>query len=199
MPLNDEAGLAPEDQARAALYRIVARFLTQPPSADDLTAGASIEGDESPLGRALSALAQSCRTTTPEQAAEAFQVLFIGLGRGELVPYASYYLTGFLQEKPLARLRADMDRLGIERSPEVTESEDHIASILEIMAAQIDGAFGAPQPPAQQKRFFDTHVASWADHFFSDLRRSETSPLYQAVGDVGGRLMEIETEAFKMA
>lgn len=195
---NEQSGPAPEDQARAALYRFLARFLESPPTFGELAAAARVEGDDSPLGRALSTLAGRCAETTPADAAEAFQTLFIGLGRGELVPYGSYYLTGFLQEKPLARLRSEMERLGIERKPGVSEPEDHVATVLEIMAGLIDGSFGEPLTPSQQKVFFDAHVGSWAGHFFADLARSPTSQLYQAVGDVGARLMEVEAEAFLM-
>lgn len=195
----ENCAVAPEDQARAALYRFIARLLSAPPQTGDLAVAASITGDDSPLGRALSSLAGCAAATTPQMAGEQFQTLFIGLGRGELVPYASYYLTGFLQEKPLARLRADMDRLGIARSPDVAEPEDHIASVLEIMAGLIDGAFGEPLPPSGQKNFFDAHVGNWADHFFSDLAKSPTSEFYRAVGDTGRLFLSVEQEAFLMA
>lgn len=195
---HDSGTVAPEDQARAALYRFVARLLSAPPQTGDLAVAASVTGDDSPLGHALTELAGRAAATTPDAAGEAFQVLFIGLGRGELVPYASYYLTGFLQEKPLARLRADMERLGIARSPDVAEPEDHISSVLEIMAGLIDGAFGEPLPPSGQKDFFDAHVGSWAGHFFNDLEKSPTSQFYQSIGETGRLFLSVEQEAFLM-
>lgn len=194
----DHSGLEPEDVSRAMLYRLVARFLSAPPTEADLKAGSELQGDRSPLGLAVTRFADQCRGTTPEAAADAFHTLFIGLGRGELVPYASYYLTGFLQEKPLARLRGEMARLGIARSADVAEPEDHISSVLEIMAGMIDGSFGAPAGHAEQKAFFDGFLAAWAGHFFKDVTESETSPFYSAVGEIGALLMEIETEAFRM-
>lgn len=190
--------LAPEDELRASLYAFLAGFLTAPPSAERLAMGAGLAGDGSPLGRAASAFAAACRGAKAAREAEAFQELFIGLGRGELVPYGSYYLTGFLNEKPLAKLRNEMDRLGLARAADAREPEDHIAALLEIMAGLIDGRFGAPRPVCEQRAFFETHLDPWAPYFFRDLVGQAKSPLYAALGDLGGRFFEVEREAFGM-
>ena len=127
-----------------------------------------------------------------------YHTLFIGVGRGELLPYASYYLTGFLNEKPLAKLRNDMAERGVTRSADTSEPEDHAASVLEIMAGLIDGRFGAPATIEQQKEFFDAHVGSWMDVFFRDLAGASSSVLYAALAEVGAQFLEIETAAFRM-
>ena len=134
--------VGPEDQLRAQLYRLLARFLSGPPSPATLEIGAALSGDHSELGRAIAAFAHICARSQAATVAEEYHELFIGLVRGELVPYGSYYLTGFLHEKPLAKLRQDMGRLGVERDHDVLEPEDHIASLCEMMAGFIDGSLG---------------------------------------------------------
>jgi TorA maturation chaperone TorD len=193
-----EAAIEAEDHTRAQIYRLLAGLLSKPADAVMLQVTGGLLGDRSKLGRALDVLAAASRAALPADAANEFQTLFIGLGRGELVPYGSYYLTGFLQEKPLARLRADLGSLGIERDEASSEPEDHIAAVLEAMGGLIDGAFGPVLTLAAQKRFFDQHIGSWAGHFFRDLEASPTSKLYAAVGAAGKAFLEVEEEAFRM-
>ncbi len=191
-------GIAEEDTLRADLYDFLATLLARPPSRELLDKSAALNGDDGPLGRAIGALAKLAKATTVSAAKREFGALFIGVGRGELVPYASYYLTGFLHEKPLAKLRRDMSRLSIERSPDVYEPEDGIASLCEMMAGLIRGRFGEPADLGAQKDFFNTHLAPWAPHFFGDLEAAESSVFYGPVGSVGKAFMEIEREAFRM-
>ena len=140
------------------------------------------------------------RSAPPVEAAEReYSALFIGLARGELLPYASYYLTGFLQEKPLAELRGDLAALGIERADDVPEPEDHIATVCETMAGLIAGAFGKPASLQEQQRFFARHVGVWAPRFFEDLQGAKAAVLYMPVGRIGRVFMTIEAEAFGMA
>lgn len=188
----------PEDRLRAHHYRLLARFLASPADAVLLELASRFEGDDTELGQALRALAEGAAKATPAAAAEEYQDLFIGIGRGELVPYASYYLTGFLNEKPLAKLRVDMARLGIKRAPDVKEPEDHIAAVCEMMAGLIDGAFDAPRTLDVQRAFFDTHLAPWAEHFFEDLEGAAAANLYAPLGTLGRVFMGIERTAFGM-
>ena len=156
--------------------------------------------DETELGRAIAALARVAKAVKPKAVESEFNALFIGLGRGELLPYASYYLTGFLNEKPLAQLRADMAARGITRAPNVYEPEDNIASLMEMMGGMIVGRFGgSPTALETQKTFFNRHIAPWAGHFFSDLEAAKSSVLYASVGAVGKAFMEIEREGFRMS
>ncbi len=187
------------DRLRAEVYDLLALLLARPPTAERLSALAAIRGDDSPFGQALNRLAAAASDSTAQQAEREYHHLFIGLTRGELLPFASYYLTGFLNEKPLARLRADMQALGIERAPDVSEPEDHIAALCEMIAGLILGRFGEPADPATQQHFFDRHLASWAGRFFDDLERAEHAVLYQPVGTVGRLFLGIETEAFALA
>ncbi len=190
--------LASEDELRAHLYRLVARFLAAAPDRSDLALAAGMTGDESALGQAVQTFAHLCAHTDPEQAGQEYHDLFIGVGRGELLPFGSYYLTGFLHEKPLAKLREDMTRLGIERDPAVKEPEDHVAALMDMMAGLITGEFGAPASLERQKTFFESHLATWIGHFFADLEAAKSSVLYAALGSIGRLFIEIEETAFSM-
>ena len=189
----------PEDRLRADAYGLLARLLCDIPDSELLTLTSEISGDDSPLGSALSALAEAAAGVTAEAASEEYHALFIGVAGGELKPYCSFYLTGFAYEKPLAKLRLDMERLGIGRREQIKEPEDHMASLCEIMAGLITGAFGAPADLETQQRFFDRHMAPWARLFFEDLERADSARFYKPVGTVGRLFMEIETTAFEMA
>src|SRR5258708_5243388 len=123
--------------------------------------------------------------------------LFIGLGRGELLPYGSYYLTGFLHERPLARLRYDLARLGIERAPGRAEPEDHAAILCEIMAGLVSGRF--PAPRGADRALFEAHLAPWMEKFFADLELAKTAEFYRSIGALGRVFMAIEAKAFAMS
>lgn len=191
--------LPPEERQRAWFYGLLASLLAAPPAASGLALVAELEGDQSPLGKALGELAARAATAEPTAVRHEYEDLFIGVGRGELVPFASYYLTGFLNERPLARLRQDMARLGIARAERVHEPEDHIAALCEMMAGLIAGTFGEPLSLARQQQFFDSHLAPWAGRFFGDLEKARSGRLYAAVGTLGRTFVEIETAAFAIA
>lgn len=191
--------LPEEDRMRADLYDFLGLILARPPDADLLARTGALTGGGSETGKAVLTLAKLARATKPAAVETEYNRLFIGLGRGELLPYASYYLTGFLNEKPLALLRQDMAAQGLARAANVFEPEDNIASLMEMMAALITGRFGAPADLATQKTFFSRHVAPWAAHFFTDLEAARNAVFYAPVGRLGRLFMEIEAEAFRMS
>lgn len=195
---HEDAAVAEEDMLRAGVYDVLAAVFRREPDAALLAELRKLQGDETPLGQAFAALAERARTIDPAAARHEYTDLFIGLGRGELVPFASYYLTGFLHEKPLAVLRDDMARLGIEREEGVAEPEDHIASLCEMMAGLIRGRFLEAAPVRLQRAFFERHLAPWAGHFFSDVEAAKSADLYRPAGTIGRLFMEIETAAFAM-
>lgn len=188
-----------EDHLRAGWYALLAQVLSREPSAEVLQMLSGLKGDDSDLGKGIGDLAKAARAMTVEAARQEYFDLFIGLGQGELLPYGSYYLTGFLNEKPLARLRGDMARLGIARAEDVKEPEDHIAALCEMMSGLITGSFSAPADLAEQRRFFDTHIGCWAPRFFEDLQAAPSAVLYKPVGTIGRLFMTIELQAFDMA
>jgi TorA maturation chaperone TorD len=185
------------DAARAQEYALLSALLVRAPDAALLKRLGELRGEATPLGVAHAALAEAASRTTAEQVEREFFNLFIGIGRGELMPYGSYYLTGFLHERPLARLREDLGKLGIERSEGNAEPEDHAATLCEIMAGLAGGRFGAR--PGSDQEIFENHMAPWMGRFFSDLERAEAANFYRSVGTVGRLLMDIETEAFALS
>src|SRR3954447_8092213 len=182
--------------ARAGEYRLLAALLRNAPAQAVLDEVANISGDETRLGRAHAALAQAARNTDADTLAREYFDLFIGVGRGEFLPYASYYLTGFLQERPLAAVRDDMAIIGIARSDSSCEPEDHIAILCEIMAGLASQRFDADL--ATERRFFERHLKSWAPRFFADLESAASAKFYQNVGSLGRLFLEIEAEGFAM-
>jgi len=186
------------DQLRVNVYRLLARLLREPPDESLISILTQMAGDESELGKAIADLSSTAASISLADARDEYNVLFIGLGRGILTPFGSYYLTGFMHEKPLARLRDDMRPLGIARSDDVKDPEDHAAALMEMMAGLIDGSFGAAQPLSVQKTFFDSHVGSWAPHFFKDLETCSSARFFKPVGCIGRLFMAIEQGAFEM-
>ncbi len=187
-----------EDELRAQMYDFLGLLLSRPPTAEVLTQTRALTGDNSELGEAINAMARVAKATKPAAVESEFNALFIGLGRGELLPYTSFYLSGFLNEKPLATLRKDMEGLRISRAPNVFEPEDNIASLMEMMAGMIRGRFGEAVPLDKQTAFFNKHIGSWAPHFFDDLAAAKNSVFYASVGTAGKAFIEIEREAFRM-
>ena len=182
---------------RAGLYALLSRLLARPMDDETIAFVRELSGDDSDLGRAVNALAALARRTTQVAAAEEFTVLFYGFGAGgELAPYASQYLTGFVYEKPLADLRHDLASLGIGRADEVTEPEDHAAFLCEVMHGLITGTFGRAADLARQQQFFERHLAPWAGRFFADMEKAKSAALYMPVGTIGRLFMEIERDAF---
>lgn len=180
--------------ARSLVYRLLGHALAQPPDAGLLARFARLDGDDSAIGTALRELAEQARGTTVDAARTEYDALFIGVARGELVPYASFYLTGFLHERPLARLRADLAKLGLARMPGRSDPEDHIATVCEVMASLIE----RPGSPAQAE-FFGRHLEPWGTGFFSDLERAASARLYRPIGTVGRLMIELDRQGFAYA
>ena len=184
------------DLARARGYRLLANLLAKPPSQALLDRVGRISGDATPLGMAWIALADAARKTSETEAGEEFFKLFIGVGRGDVLPYASFYLAGFLNERPLAAIRADLQRFGIERQAGIHEPEDAIATVFDVMAGLIDGSY--PANITDQDAFFDAHIKPWAPRLFADVMIAPSADFYRAVANVGGQWLDLETRAFSI-
>ena len=184
------------DAARANEYALLSSLLLRPPDRAMLARLALLEGAETPLGRAHAGLAEAAIGGSAEAAEREYFDLFLGVGRGELVPYASYYLTGFLNERPLMRLREELRRLGLERAEEHCDPEDHIGTLCEIMSGFASGRFEASA--ADESGFFAAHLAPWAGRLFADLEQAEAARFYKAVGSLGRLFIDIEAEGFAM-
>ena len=171
-------------------------MLARAPDAELLRQLSGLRGDPSPLGVAHIALAEAAAAAREDKVEREFFNLFIGVGRGELLPYGSYYLSGFLHERPLARLREFLARIGVERVEQQFEPEDHAAILCEIMAGLADRRLDAPA--GADRELFEKHIAPWMGRFFLDLERAREADFYRRVGTLGRVFLEIESEAFAL-
>lgn len=187
-----EPALTLEDALRAGAYRLLAQLLRMPPDRRLLGRLSAHHIPEQPgedeTAVALRLLGLAASSTTPDSADDEYHALFIGIGRGELVPFGSWYQTGFLMEKPLGLLRDDLARLGFERQKAVYESEDHVAALCEVMAMLID----TNADYAVQQGFYNDHLGNWAGRFFEDLQQADSACFYRAVGRFGSAFCVLE-------
>lgn len=189
------------EELRAQQWRLISALLVKAPDQDMLDAVAGLTGDDTALGQAYTALAQAASEASPEEVAREFFELFVGVGRGELLPYASFYLTGFLNERPLADLRRDLQMMGVERAKGRFEPEDHIASVAEVMAGLALGDFDAGVMgcgAAGEAGFFARHLQPWGAQFFDDLAVAPSARFYRSVAEIGRIFMDIEIRAFAL-
>ena len=196
---NAAAATLSDQRLRAGTYALLANLLGAPPDADMLqhlgSSAIGATGERSDMVAAWSALKAAAGKASVDGVDEEYQELFIGLGRGELAPYGSWYLSGFLMEKPLGTLRQDLAALGYERPPQVHEPEDHVAALCEVMAMLItDDAV----PFSVQRRFFETHLGSWMERFFRDLEEARSACFYRSVGCLGQAFIGLEKHYFAM-
>jgi TorA maturation chaperone TorD len=189
-------GLDDVDRARAQEYALLATLLSRSPDDRMLGRLALLRGDASPLGMAHTALVEAAANADAKSVKEEYFDLFDGLGRSRFLPYASYYLTGSLYGRPLARLRQALRNLGLEQVEHHAEPEDHAAILCEIMAGLAGGQIAASAEA--EREIFELHLAPWIGRFFADLERAEAARFYARVGALGHMFVEIETKAFTL-
>lgn len=186
-----------EQHYRIGAYGMLAQLLRQAPDQsmlDQVAGFTGVEPTRDELALAMSMLGLSATDSKPQAVDVEFHDLFIGMGRGELVPYGSWYLTGFLMEKPLGKLRDDLAMLGFQRQEGVTEPEDHVAALCEVMAMLISDGVSFQQ----QSHFFESHMAGWLERFFADLSEAKTAVFYRAVGRFGAAFAAMEKRYLSM-
>ena len=192
--------LTPEDQVRANTYSLLAAVLAKSPDQAMLDLLSAIDVAEEEQDTAMAAawktLSLAAQRATVEAVDDEYHELFIGVGRGELLPYGSWYLTGYLMERPLAQLRADLAQLGLQRQEDVHEPEDHAAALCETMGLLIVN--GNEISPHEQRRFFGEHIHSWMGRFFQDLQTANAAKFYSAVGGLGEQFLEIDKRYLDM-
>ncbi|CSB61054.1 Putative formate dehydrogenase-specific chaperone [Vibrio cholerae] len=131
--------------------------------------------------------------------ADEYQELFIGIGRGEVVPFASWHLTGSLMEKPLADIRDDLSRLGLERDEQVREPEDHISALCETMAYLCEESGDENAAEETQQAFFNRHIAPWFGKLVSQIRQAPHAQFYLAVAQLLDAFLSLEQVAMTQA
>lgn len=196
-----------EELARAELYGLLAGLWWQSPDAALLAQFRHAVTEAPQPGGFLEApwerLVAAMRDSTPASAAAAFDALFGGVGKPEVLPYASHHLAGVLNDKPLARLRGDLAALGLTGDPQRGETEDHLSFILEVMRYLIAGDDAAVCNLAQQRRFFRAHVQPWAEQACDAVAaqpaaHDESAGLYAALATLTRAFVQVETQAFDM-
>lgn len=200
--------LAGEDQARADLYALLSRLLLAAPDAALLDALAHAdpilsEGGDPALEQSWEALTAASGVMDPDAVAEEFDTLFVSVGTPPVNPYGSRYLAGYMNDTPLAELRADLARFGIGRMRGAGEFEDHLGALCETMRVLIAGAPAqsgtiARQPLAQQQAFFEVHIAPWYERCLADIAAAEGANYYRLVARLAGAFLAIEAEAFEV-
>ena len=186
------------DFARAREYALLATLLSRSPDDQMIERLALLRWDASPLGIAHAALAETAARIDAATAKQEYFVLFEGVGRSQLLPYASHYLTGTVYGRTLVRLRETLQKLGIERTEQSSEPEDHVAILCEIMARFASGEIAA-RASHEETEVFNTYVAPWMSRFFADLEQAANADFYARVGLVGRTFLEIEREAVKFS
>jgi TorA maturation chaperone TorD len=192
MPTAADGDLEDEQRYRAGAYGLLAALLRATPEQallDHLVA-LSPQSDAEPdaLAEAMASLADAARNHNPAQIEDEYHNLFIGIGKGEVVPYGSWYLTGYLMEQPLSDLRDDLRALGFERSADTHEPEDHAAALFEVFSVIIADASSL----SEQERFFDIHMKPWLERFFADLGNARSADFYKPVAQFGAAFIKLE-------
>lgn len=199
-PAQNAPSWSDEDRARADHYALLARLFFAPPDAGLLTAlrqSAAVLGEGgSPFQRAWAALGDAAALGV-EAVSNEHDALFSGVGRQEIMPYGSFYLTGFLMEEPLAELRGDLADLGLGRRDGIAETEDHIGAVCEVMRHLV---LTGPDDAglARQQVFFARHLQPWYARLADTLEASPNAHFYARVGALLRAFLDIETEAFAM-
>jgi TorA maturation chaperone TorD len=183
----------PYASVRTDLYVLLGALLGRPPSEELQKVLLSLDWNEAipdRLSQALQTLSQAGQRYPLAALEEEYDQLFVGLGSGEIVPYASWYKEKRIQSKPLASVRSDLIRLGIVRQRESHEPEDHAAALCEVMA--LISQKSTEVPLAAQADFFREHISSWMPNFFKDLQSAKRAEFYKKVGLFGSCFVESE-------
>ncbi len=191
-----------EELQRAELYGLLARLWLEAPD-DALMAEFRVAVTEAPqaggfLQEPWQQLVAALRATTAAEARAEHDALFHGVGKPEVFAYGSYYLSGFLNEKPLAALRTDLAALGLDRDRDRLETEDHVSFVLEVMRYLIAGEDASVCNLEQQRRFFRTHVQTWLEALCDAVEAHPRAHTWRAVAAMTRAFVQVETQAFDM-
>lgn len=197
-PVDAGMEIPSEEQSyRSGAYGMLARLLRASPDMqllEQVAGFAKVQPAQNEMTLSMSMLGLAASTSRADAVDDEFHALFIGIGRGELVPYGSWYLTGYLMERPLGRLRDDLAALGFQRQEGVTEPEDHVAALCEVMAILIEDGSSLET----QSHFFERHIADWMERFFIDLSEAESAVFYRALGRFGAAFVSLEKRYLSM-
>jgi TorA maturation chaperone TorD len=191
-----------DELARAELYGLLARLWLAPPD-DELLAQFRVAVTQAPepgghLEGPWQDLVAAMRATTAAEAGDEFETLFHGVGKPEVFAYGSFYLSGALNDRPLAQLRTDLAALGLGRDDSRAETEDHVSYVFEVMRYLIAGDDAGVSNLEQQRRFFRAHVQTWIERLCDTVLASPRAHTWAAVAGFTRAFIEVEAQAFDM-
>ena len=200
-----EIGL-PEDLARADLYGLIARFFYQPPDQellDQIAASAADETSQStegnaPLAQAWLSVVEVAKNNSAKAWHDEFDLNFISVGRPNVILNGSFYMAGHLNEKPLIEIRRALDAFGLESAEEITETEDHISSLCEVMRYLIAGDDVEVSNLTNQQIFFNAHIRPWYEQLCDAIEEIPEMHLYHPVVALTREFLDIEGQSFDM-
>jgi TorA maturation chaperone TorD len=202
LPISEPASALDEELARAELYGLLSALYYAPPG-EELLAQLRLAATEAPAAGGLleepwRALVGLAREMTPEAIEAEYQRLFGGIGKPEVYLYGSHFLSGFLNEKPLARLRTDLAGLELARSEDMSETEDHIAYLCEVMRYLIAADAAAEHQLMRQQEFFASHMQPWVGLLCDALASHPAARFYAALALLTRHFMDVEAQGFDM-
>lgn len=190
--------LLPEDEARAAIYGLIARLFYAPPDAGvlgQILNAKAFEGSSDGIAIAWRALVEACRSAFPVMLENEHTELFIGTGKAEVTPYLTHYVIQYATDNPLVELRQQLSKWGIGRRESVNEPEDHIAGICEAMRLAIAVQHRSAE---EQKQFFECFLYRGAIGFCDAVTASAKAGFYRHLAAFTHAFLDVEREAFEM-
>jgi len=195
----------PEDLARADLYGLIARLLHQPPDQDllnqiasSIPEGQESQADDAPLSKVWHSVVEVAKSNTVKAWRDEFDLNFISVGRPNVVLNGSFYMAGHLNERPLVEIRRALETFGLESAEEVTETEDHISALCEVMRYLIAGDDVEISNLTNQRIFFNNHIRPWYDELCDAIEGIPEMHLYHPVAALTREFLAIEGQSFDM-
>ncbi|WP_045489311.1 TorD/DmsD family molecular chaperone [Vibrio harveyi] len=183
-----------EQTLRTEIYLVLSALFRSAPSEEmiEFLTSLEVEPSESAMQKAWIALQQAAKDSNREALEDEYQDLFIGIGRGEVMPFGSWHMTGAMMEKPLAEIRHDLELLGFERDENVKEPEDHIAALCEVMS-MLTG-----EEEDIQQAVFNKHIAPWFNSFTQQLENAESANFYKPAAQLCEAFLTLEQVRFSV-
>lgn len=183
-----------EQTLRTEIYLVLSALFRSAPSEEmiEFLTSLEVEPSESAMQKAWIALQQAAKDSNREALEDEYQDLFIGIGRGEVMPFGSWHMTGAMMEKPLAEIRHDLELLGFERDENVKEPEDHIAALCEVMS-MLTG-----EEEDLQQAMFNKHIAPWFNSFTQQLENAESASFYKPAAQLCEAFLTLEQVRFSV-
>jgi TorA maturation chaperone TorD len=191
-----------EETARAEIYGLLSQLFYAPPSPQLLSA-LRLAATEAPAQGALleepwRALVGAARAQGDAEIAAEYDALFGGVGKPEVYLFGSHYLSGYLNEKPLVRLRNALAALGLGRDEAMPETEDHVSYVCEVMRYLIAGDDVEVANLTRQREFFSEHVQPWMRPLCDAISAHPKARFYAALATFLQAFMEVEAVGFDM-